>query len=63
MDFFNYGFYEAQEAFKQGNIAFKSLTDYDILIKLAIEKGIISSNEQETLFSWRNNPAVWGLKE
>ena len=57
---FNYGFYAAQEAFKQGDIPLKSLTDYDTLIELAIEKGIISSNEEKLLLSWRSNPSAWG---
>ena len=58
---FNYGFYEAQEAFSQENIQFKTLTDYETLIELAIEKGIISSNEEKTLLTWRSNPSVWGI--
>jgi orotate phosphoribosyltransferase len=56
---FNYGFKEADEAFKQANVTYKSLTDYDTLIALAIEKGIISANEEKTLLDWRENPANW----
>src|SRR5665647_2950920 len=54
---FNYGFKEAEEDFKQANITYKSLTDYDTLIALAIEKGIVSANEEKTLLDWRENPA------
>lgn len=57
---FNYGFNEAEGAFNQVGIPYKSLSDYDTLIKLAIEKGIISSSEEKTLLSWRSNPAAWG---
>ena len=56
---FNYGFKEAEEGFKQANITYKSLTDYDTLIALAIEKGIVSANEEKTLLDWRENPANW----
>jgi orotate phosphoribosyltransferase len=56
---FNYGFKEADEGFKQANITYKSLTDYDTLIALAIEKGIVSANEEKTLLDWRENPANW----
>lgn len=56
---FNYGFKEADEAFKQANVTYKSLTDYDTLIALAIEKGIVSANEEKTLLDWRENPANW----
>lgn len=56
---FNYDFNEAQEAFKQANISFKSLTDYNTLIELAIEKGTVSATEQHALLSWRESPATW----
>ena len=56
---FNYGFKHAEEAFKMAGIPYKSLTDYDSLIGLAIEKGIVSKNEEETLLAWRENPADW----
>lgn len=56
---FNYGFKEADEGFKQANITYKSLTDYDTLIALAIEKGIVSANEEKALLDWRENPANW----
>ena len=56
---FNYGFYEAVEAFKQADVTYNSLTDYSILIALAIEKGIVSADEEKTLLEWRENPAKW----
>ena len=59
---FNYSFNEAVEALNNGNITYKSLTDYDNLIGLAIEKGIISANEEQTLHAWRQNPSQWGLR-
>jgi orotate phosphoribosyltransferase len=56
---FNYGFKAADEAFKQANIPYISLTDYDTLIALAIEKGIVSGKDQQTLIDWQENPAGW----
>lgn len=56
---FTYGFKEAEEAFKQANVTHKSLTDYDTLISLAIEKGIVTINEEKTLLDWREKPSVW----
>jgi orotate phosphoribosyltransferase len=56
---FNYGFKEADEAFNEVKIPCTSLTDYDNLIGLAIEKGIVSVAEEDTLLSWREDPAVW----
>jgi orotate phosphoribosyltransferase len=58
---FNYGFKAADEAFKQANIPYLSLTDYNTLISLAIEKGIVSQKEEQTLLDWRENPATWGI--
>ena len=56
---FNYGFKHAEEAFKTADISYKSLTDYDSLIRLAIEKGIVSGSEEQTLLAWREDPAAW----
>ena len=60
---FNYGFKEADEAFKQAGIAYSSLTDYQTLIVLAIEKGIVSANEEKTLLDWKENPSNWHRQE
>ncbi|HEY8690108.1 MAG TPA: orotate phosphoribosyltransferase [Chitinophagaceae bacterium] len=56
---FTYGFKEAEEAFKQANVTYISLTDYDILITSAMEKGIVSINEEKTLLDWRGKPSAW----
>jgi len=36
------------------------LTNYTSLIESAIEKGLVTAGEQETLLNWRKNPAEWG---
>ncbi|MEP6926758.1 MAG: orotate phosphoribosyltransferase [Ginsengibacter sp.] len=59
---FNYGFNEAVEAFKKAEINCQSLTDYDSVISLAIEKKIISEKDQNALLNWRANPANWNAK-
>ena len=56
---FTYGFKEAEEAFNLANVSYKSLTDYDTLIALAMEKGIVSINEEKTLLDWREKPSTW----
>jgi orotate phosphoribosyltransferase len=56
---FTYGFQQAKEAFEQYNLTFKSLTDYDSLIALAVEKQYISEVEQKALLNWRADPAHW----
>ena len=56
---FNYGFSHAAEAFDRAGIPFISLTNYEVLINLAIEKGIVSPIQLNSLLNWRNNPAGW----
>lgn len=60
---FNYGFREAIEAFEQANIKLYSLTNYEILINLAISKGLVNESQLNTLLSWRNSPSTWTGKE
>ena len=56
---FTYGFETASKAFESAGIPFKSLTNYETLISLAIEKGIISQDQQKTLLNWSADPANW----
>ncbi len=56
---FNYGFSVATEAFQKASLTCTSLTDYPTLIDLAIEKGIVSANQQEVLLKWRDDPGNW----
>ena len=58
---FNYGFSHAAEAFDRAGIPFISLTNYEVLINLAIEKGIVSPIQLNSLLNWRNNPAGWAI--
>ncbi|MEO8859878.1 MAG: orotate phosphoribosyltransferase [Ginsengibacter sp.] len=59
---FTYGFQEAINSFANANIKCISLTDYDALISLAIDKNIVSQNDQNTLLNWRADPANWNVK-
>ena len=56
---FNYGFPVAAEAFAKSGIQYFSLTDYFTLIKLAVEKGLVSESEQGILLKWKDDPANW----
>ncbi|RPD41614.1 orotate phosphoribosyltransferase [Chitinophaga barathri] len=57
---FNYGFDIAVKAFEAAGVPFKSLSNYSALIELAVEKGQVSADEQDTLNAWRSAPDVWG---
>lgn len=56
---FTYGFSVADEAFKTAAVPYHSLTNYENLISLALEKGIVSPEQQNTLLNWRADPANW----
>jgi len=56
---FTYGFAVAGTAFETAQIPLKTLTNYTTLIELAIEKGIVSQEQQNTLLNWSNDPANW----
>ncbi len=56
---FTYGFPQAAEAFDKAGVPFKALTNYPTLIDLAIERQIISANQQEVLLQWSQDPANW----
>lgn len=56
---FTYGFDIAEKAFETAGIPYQSLTNYQTLIDLALEKGIIAASDQNTLLNWRQDPANW----
>jgi len=56
---FTYDFPVAAEAFVNAGLKYYTLTNYPVLIQLAIEKGIVSKDEEEILLKWRNDPANW----
>lgn len=56
---FNYGFDKAQKRFDDIDVPVYSLTDYETLISVAIEKGIVDETDLEQLSSWRTTPATW----
>ena len=56
---FTYGFPIAGEAFEKEGIKFQSLSNYEVLIRLAIEKGIVNEGQLNSLLNWRANPGEW----
>ena len=57
---FSYGFDVSQKAFEDAGIPMHSLTNYDVLSRLAIEKGIIGNQHLDSLLKWRTDPGNWG---
>ena len=56
---FTYNLEAGRIAFEKAGVIYKSLTNYETLISLAIEKGIVSSQQQDILLKWREDPASW----
>jgi len=59
LSIFNYGFDLAKTAFEKYNLPLKSLTDYESLIDLAVEQGLVKGEDENALLTWRNDPANW----
>ncbi len=57
---FTYGFPQATEAFAAAGVKYMSLTNYTALIEIAVEKGIVTSEQQDLLNEWRLSPDTWG---
>lgn len=56
---FTYDFPVASAAFNEAGLEYYSLTGYPFLVKLAIDKGIISPEQEGILLKWRDDPANW----
>ncbi len=56
---FNYSFQTSVDAFEKEQVPLVSLTDYPSLIKLYEAKGFITSEQQQVLLKWRQDPANW----
>lgn len=56
---FTYGFESAIKACADAGVLTSSLTNYSTLIELAIEKGMVSASDKETLLEWSKNPSDW----
>ena len=57
---FNYGFETSRIAFEKAGLPIISLTNYETLIVMAIEKGSVGAEQQKTLLNWREDPFNWG---
>ena len=57
---FNYGFSVAQQNFIEKAVELVYLSEYSLLINLALNEGFISASDIATLQSWRTSPETWG---
>lgn len=60
---FTYGFNVAEENFKNANIELFTLSNYENLLDLAVQKQYITEDQQSTLLEWNESPSTWGQEE
>ena len=56
---YTYGFPVAEAAFREAGVKLVTLTNYEAVVKVAIESGYITADQQPTLNEWRKDPANW----
>ncbi len=56
---FTYGFDVAVKAFAAAQVPFKTLTNYQTLIAMAVEKGTVTAQQQAILLNWQQDPSNW----
>ncbi len=57
---FTYGLSDAEESFKTAGCVLHTLTNYDFLLKKALERNYIKDMDIQSLALWRENPKAWG---
>lgn len=57
---FTYNFPQAGENFRKANVELTTLSNYQLLIELALETGKISHKQVDSLMKWREDPENWG---
>lgn len=60
---FTYGFDLAEANFKKAKCKLATLTNYNTLINVALDKGYISEKDIAGLTDWRSNPDTWKQTE
>jgi len=56
---FTYGFSAAAQNFEKENVKLIALSNYEAVLKVALDNGYIKENELAALEEWRKDPANW----
>jgi len=57
---FTYGFPEATAAFEAAEVPLVTISNYNALITIAQEQGIVAESDLASLEQWRLQPSTWG---
>lgn len=56
---FSYNFAQVDAVFKEKNIPYATLSDYETLLPIAVEQGYIDQSSLASLLKWRSNPRIF----
>lgn len=56
---FTYGFDVAEQNFKDAGVKMVSLSDYEVMLDVALQEGVIKDDAIDTLKAWRESPSTW----
>lgn len=57
---FDYGFEAAKANFAAAGVPYYTLSNYEYLLPIALEQGVIEMNQLGLLEEWRKAPETWG---
>jgi orotate phosphoribosyltransferase len=57
---FNYGFETATKAFEAANCQLNVLSNYDVMVDIALKQGTVTDKDMGSLREWRIAPDTWG---
>lgn len=60
---FSYGFDIAQENMKKAHCPYFTLSNYESLVKKALETNYITAEDLESLKAWREDPSSWEIEK
>ena len=56
---FTYGFPESRERFEAAGIPLQTVSNYERILQVALQKGAINETESLTLSTWHQDPRAW----
>jgi len=56
---FTYQLNKSFEVFKEANIKFETLTNFETLINIAVEQNYLDEKDKETVLAWYKDPQNW----
>ena len=59
LSIFSYNFPQVDTLFTEKGIPYATLTDYETLLPIAVEKGYVEASSLEMLLKWSKNPKIF----